>query len=103
MILPCVYQSYWILLSAIVKTLVCFAYLASWKQSHFNKFYSINIYDKRNDCIFIEPHTSLTPLPEAIGLYVIFDRLFMQLDTLSFHYITDNSKLFTCSPSHLFF
>ena len=53
----------------------------------FNKFYSINIDDKRNDCFFIKPHTSLTPLPEAIGLYVIFDRPYMQLDHLSFHYI----------------
>ena len=45
----------------------------------FDKFYKIDKTDKL--------HTSLTFLPEAIGLYKSLNRPYMQLDTLSFHYI----------------
>ena len=68
MILPSTYQSYWVLCSAFVKTLVCFMYLLEI-QCHFNKFYNIDMTDAFH--IFIELHTSLTPLPEAIGLHAV--------------------------------
>ena len=50
------------------KTLVCFAYLLE-RQCYFNKFYNIDTTNKYT--FFIKPHTLLTPLAEAIGLYKI--------------------------------
>ena len=59
MILPYACQSYWVLCSTIVKTLVYFANLHERLQ-HFNKFYNINTTNAM--CIIIKPQTSLTPM-----------------------------------------
>ena len=61
MILPCAYQSYWVLCFAGVKTLACFAHLLE-RQCHFDKSYSIYSMDMTNamHIFFIKSHATIS-------------------------------------------
>ena len=68
MILLCPYWSYWVLCSAVVKTLIYFVHLLE-RQHYFIKFYNVNTINTMH--IFIQLYTSLIHLSKATWFYMI--------------------------------